>query len=256
MNTCKKAADASTRFERLNNDLKRRYFIKNMERINMIMEHTPGYCGSFGTGYPFYVLDDKFQGELPIIEEQIRYNNELYEYAKEKNIKIINAVEICATMYYNGAPSTINHYVYCPVNTNYRSIPEICKFANTIYPEYAAVNYIETEYDGHHGLYWITEEDIEEYISATNAIILRHDKRTAVDSRFKCLNYGESKGRTFNHVIIYPTEGILKWLCKGKALADTTRSKFYVAATRPKYSLAILDKTGKASNKHFHNYKA
>ena len=69
MNTCKKAADASTRFERLNNDLKRRYFIKNMERINMIMEHTPGYCGSFGTGYPFYVLDDKFQGELPIIEE-------------------------------------------------------------------------------------------------------------------------------------------------------------------------------------------
>lgn len=141
------------------------------------------------------------------------------------------------------------------LNTNYRSIPEICKFANTIYPEYAEVNYIESEYDGHHGLYWITEEDIEEYISATNAIILRHDKRTVVDSRFKCLNYGESKGRTFNHVIIYPTEGILKWLCNGKALADTTRSKFYVAATRPRYSLAIIDKTGKASNKHFNKYK-
>lgn len=85
MNTCKKAADASTRFERLNNDLKRRYFIKNMERINMIMEHTPGYCGSFGTGYPFYVLDDNFQGELPIIEEQIRYNNELYDAALNIN---------------------------------------------------------------------------------------------------------------------------------------------------------------------------
>lgn len=85
MNTCKKAADASTRFERLNNDLKRRYFIKNMERINMIMEHTPGYCGSFGTGYPFYVLDDKFQGELPIIEEQIRYNNELYDASLKIN---------------------------------------------------------------------------------------------------------------------------------------------------------------------------
>ena len=85
MNTCMKAADASTRFERLNNDLKRRYFIKNMERINMIMEHTPGYCGSFGTGYPFYVLDDKFQGELPIIEEQIRYNNELYDASLKIN---------------------------------------------------------------------------------------------------------------------------------------------------------------------------
>lgn len=141
------------------------------------------------------------------------------------------------------------------LNTNYRSIPEICKFANKIYPEYTEVNYIEAEYDGHHGLYWITEEDIEEYISSTNAIILRHDKRTAVDSRFKCLNYGESKGRTFNHVIIYPTEGILKWLCKGKALAETTRSKFYVAVTRPRYSLAIVDKTGKALNEHFIRYE-
>ena len=85
MNTCMKAADASTRFERLNNDLKRRYFIKNMERINMIMEHTPGYCGSFGTGYPFYVLDDNFQGELPLIDEQIRYNNELYDASLKIN---------------------------------------------------------------------------------------------------------------------------------------------------------------------------
>ena len=84
MNTCMKAADASTRFERLNNDLKRRYFIKNMERINMIMEHTPGYCGSFGTGYPFYVLDDNLQGQLPIINEQIRYNTELYDAASGK----------------------------------------------------------------------------------------------------------------------------------------------------------------------------
>ena len=26
-----------------------------------------------------------------------------------------------ATLYYNGAPTTINHYMYCPVNTNYKS---------------------------------------------------------------------------------------------------------------------------------------
>lgn len=77
MNTCVKAADVSTRFERCNNNLKRKYLIKNIERINMIMSHAPGYCGSFGTGYPFYVLDENLEGELPIIEEQIRYNDEL-----------------------------------------------------------------------------------------------------------------------------------------------------------------------------------
>lgn len=81
MNTCVKAADVSTRFERLNNDLKRKYLIKNINKINTIMENTPGYCGSFGTGYPFYVLDKNLEGKLPVINEQIRYNDELYSEA-------------------------------------------------------------------------------------------------------------------------------------------------------------------------------
>ena len=141
------------------------------------------------------------------------------------------------------------------LNTNYRSLPEICIFSNTIYPEYPEVNSQNIEFEGHRGLFWIREEDIEEYITVTNAVILRYDKKTKVDTKYMCVNFGESKGRTFNHVIIYPTEGILKWLCNGKTLADTTRSKFYVAATRPRYSLAILDKTGKASNKYFSRYE-
>ena len=81
MNTCVKAADVSTRFEKLNNELKRKYLIKNINRINMIMEHTPGYSGSFGTGYPFYVLDKNLEGQLPVIDEQIRYNDELHSEA-------------------------------------------------------------------------------------------------------------------------------------------------------------------------------
>lgn len=85
MNTCVKAADVSTRFEKLNNELKRKYLIKNIDRINMIMSHAPGYCGSFGTGYPFYVLDKNLEGDLPVIEEQIRYNDELLNEASDIN---------------------------------------------------------------------------------------------------------------------------------------------------------------------------
>ena len=43
----------------------------------------PGFCGSFGTGYPFYVLNSNMSGNLPIIEEQIRYNNELIMEAND-----------------------------------------------------------------------------------------------------------------------------------------------------------------------------
>lgn len=83
MNICEKAANVSTRFEECASDLKRKYLINNINMINIIMSYMPGYRGSFGTGYPFYVLDENLEGELPIIQEQIRYNNELYESAKD-----------------------------------------------------------------------------------------------------------------------------------------------------------------------------
>lgn len=86
MNTIVKAAKTSTRFEKLNGDLKRRYFMRNIKMINNIMSSTPGYCGSFGTGYPFYVLNDRLEGTLPVIEEQIRYNDELLATASKYSI--------------------------------------------------------------------------------------------------------------------------------------------------------------------------
>lgn len=76
-NICEIAATASTIFERNNTELKRQYVVKNVQVINSVMERIPGYCGSFGTGYPFYTLDSAMNGQLPVIDEQIRYNNEL-----------------------------------------------------------------------------------------------------------------------------------------------------------------------------------
>lgn len=82
-NACIQAGEVSNQFERNNSDLKRRYLIKNINTINTIMENVPGYCGSFGTGYPFYVLDANLEGKLPIINEQIKYNDKLIEAAKK-----------------------------------------------------------------------------------------------------------------------------------------------------------------------------
>lgn len=76
MNSCIKAVNASNRFENENSELKRQYIILNIETIKKIMKLVPGYCGCFGTGYPFYALNN-LEGTLPIINEQIRYNEEL-----------------------------------------------------------------------------------------------------------------------------------------------------------------------------------
>lgn len=68
---------ASTTFEKTNTDLKRRFLIWNIEAFNTIASAVSVNRGSFGTGYPFYVLDKDLKGDIPIISEQVRYNRQL-----------------------------------------------------------------------------------------------------------------------------------------------------------------------------------
>lgn len=68
---------ASTEFEKCDSDLKRKYIIWNIEVFNSLAARVSVSKGSFGTGYPFYALDKKLEGKLPVIPEQIRYNRQL-----------------------------------------------------------------------------------------------------------------------------------------------------------------------------------
>ena len=72
-----KVEKASTTFERTNTELKRKYLIWNIDVFNQIARLVSVSKGSFGTGYPFYALDENLEGKLPVIEEQIRYNRQL-----------------------------------------------------------------------------------------------------------------------------------------------------------------------------------
>lgn len=72
-----KVARISSEFERDNSDLKRKYFVWNIETFNSFASRVRGYRGTFGTGYPFYALDTRLEGTIPVIQEQIRYNRQL-----------------------------------------------------------------------------------------------------------------------------------------------------------------------------------
>ena len=74
---------ASTNFELTNNDLKIKYLLWNIQAFNIIARRVHSCVGTFGTGYPFYALDKDFNGPLPIITEQIRYNRELVKDGKQ-----------------------------------------------------------------------------------------------------------------------------------------------------------------------------
>ena len=70
---------------------------------------------------------------------------------------------------------------------------------------------------------------------------LRDTRRTSVNDEYPALNLGESKGLTFERVLIYPTSKMIDWILDNKKdLKPQSKAKFYVGVTRAKHSVAIV----------------
>lgn len=84
-------------------------------------------------------------------------------------------------------------------------------------------------------------EDVADHVAAHKPAVLRHSIRHNARG-LEATNFGASKGSTHDHVVIFPTDAIKKYLKNGdpSLLADETRSKFYVAVTRAKHSVAFV----------------
>jgi DNA helicase-2/ATP-dependent DNA helicase PcrA len=62
-----------------------------------------------------------------------------------------------------------------------------------------------------------------------------------VSDGFEVYNFGASKGKTFDRVLIYPTKDMLDWINdNNKNLKSVVRAKFYVAITRARFSVGIV----------------
>lgn len=91
------------------------------------------------------------------------------------------------------------------------------------------------------GLYLVRKDDVEHYLERFKPVQLRWNNQREVNPNYPVYNFGESKGKTFHRVIIYPTEDMEKWVYKNSyKLTYSARAKFYVAITRAKYSVAII----------------
>lgn len=93
----------------------------------------------------------------------------------------------------------------------------------------------------HRGIFIIKKEDISTYLSKYNPVQLKWDSRVSINNDYQSFNFGETKGLTFERVMIYPTEAMTKWIQNNNSrLEASTRAKFYVGITRAKYSVAIV----------------
>jgi DNA helicase-2/ATP-dependent DNA helicase PcrA len=131
------------------------------------------------------------------------------------------------------------------LNVTHRNNKEICDFSYKLYPSFPPINPCSCPecrdyYVEHEGVFLIKENQVKDYINKFNPVILRWDRRVKTENSVT-YNMGESKGKTFDRVLIYPTSDMIEWIKdNNKLLKNETRAKFYVATTRAKYSVAII----------------
>jgi DNA helicase-2/ATP-dependent DNA helicase PcrA len=124
---------------------------------------------------------------------------------------------------------------------NYRCNGPICSLSNNLFKNFARTKSGNYSVSGHDGVFFIKEKDVEDYLQKYNPVQLRDSKKRIVNEYFRVMNFGESKGLSFDRVLIYPTKPFTDWfLNKESDLAETSRSKLYVAITRARYSVGIV----------------
>ena len=132
--------------------------------------------------------------------------------------------------------------------TSWRCGPLIAKFSDTIFdsswnfPVTESKNDIVTEHDG---VFLIKSKDVADYVRQYHPQCLRHSIKSGNNFDLAYLNFGVSKGMTYERVLIIPTLPIAKFISSGTYLEAKSACSFYVAVTRAKQSIAIvLDKAG------------
>jgi len=124
-------------------------------------------------------------------------------------------------------------------NESYRCVQDICDFADELYPEMPKTISRQLKVTNHDGLFLVRKKDIKVYIEEYNPRLLRY-KTSKETENMNALNFGMSKGLTFDRVLIFPTKPIKEYLKDGNLEKIGDKSKFYVAITRAKSSVAFI----------------
>jgi DNA helicase II / ATP-dependent DNA helicase PcrA len=121
----------------------------------------------------------------------------------------------------------------------YRCNQAICDFADALYPELSRTQSLNSTRLSVSGIEAITRLDVPAYVRDYSPQVLRHNRR-ADTMNLPAINFGVCKGRTYDHVLIFPTEPIRKYWNTRDLSVLQDRSRLYVAVTRASHSVRIV----------------
>ena len=152
------------------------------------------------------------------------------------------------------------------LQTSHRNIKEVIDFSHLLFPNFAKPQPCSCEqcHDSqikHRGCFFIRRKNVKQYCERIKPVILRWDKKSKIDvfPQCKVFNFGEAKGLSFDHVLIYLTQPMKQWVnnYRNDKLAFLSKCKFYVAITRAKYSCCLVfDDQDTVSNDFLSEYKS
>ena len=200
--------------------------------------------------YDFIYIDE--------VQDMAGYDLEIFNFLMHSTINVLFVGDIRQATYatnntnknkkYKGI-NIINYFIertdICEVdqslNISHRCNQMICAFADSLFEGMPNTISKNEERTGHDGVFIIHPNDVKGYIQKYNPQCLRYDARTNLP---KAVNFGDSKGLTFDRVLIKPTAKMENYLKTGELdLDETTLAKFYVALTRARYSVGIISTT-------------
>ena len=89
-------------------------------------------------------------------------------------------------------------------------------------------------------MFVILSTDVAKYVETYRPQTLRLDVRTDCHG-FPAMNFGESKGLSFDRILIFPHKLGQRWLSTGALThVEKSASKMYVGVSRARYSVAFV----------------
>jgi DNA helicase-2/ATP-dependent DNA helicase PcrA len=118
----------------------------------------------------------------------------------------------------------------------------ICDYSNRLYPNFTACDSKQDKNTGHDGIFLVDRSMVKEYLEIYNPVQLRWNIANGdINKDYLVYNLGQSKGLTFERVLIYPTQDMIGWMKNhNHTISDEARAKFYVGITRAINSVGIV----------------
>lgn len=122
---------------------------------------------------------------------------------------------------------------------SWRCMQPLCDLADSLYPDMPPTQSGNDAASGHDGIFVVSPDAVDRYVREFSPTVLRYDRNENCGG-LPAVNFGESKGRTYARVLIFPNGPLTRFLRSGDPAGITSPAKYYVAFTRARLSLAFV----------------